>query len=308
MGMRYKYSTKWRYEFNHTKSGVVTYGETKPVHFDEMKEREWILGDGTVDELYEYKHLSVLKSYIGSYYSSVEDNIDKTWKRAGMIFSSNFDRRKVNRFIYIKFWSQACLPSLLYGSELFTLTSSLIAKLERCQQWFLKNIFYVPNFASIRLILKLSGLNSIESEIALRKLLFLGRMITENKSTATVRNLFHYRVDSFFDGSASSLGRLPSIREALHRYELFDYFESWFHNSAFPNYWSWKTIVENKVNKYEENALSHPNLHIARACLENVPPRMFWAIADIYPDLVAHRHVQVKPGLHIVVRIAEHAC
>ena len=51
MGMCYKYSTKWLYEFNHTKSGVVTYGETKPVHFEEMKEREWILGDGTVDEL-----------------------------------------------------------------------------------------------------------------------------------------------------------------------------------------------------------------------------------------------------------------
>ena len=65
MGMCYEYSTKWRYEFNHTKSGVVTYGETKPVHFEEMKEREWILGDGTVDELYEYKNLGVLKTYIG---------------------------------------------------------------------------------------------------------------------------------------------------------------------------------------------------------------------------------------------------
>ena len=57
MGMCYEYSTKGRYKFNHTKSGVVTYGETKSVHSVEMKEREWILGDGTVDELYEYKNL-----------------------------------------------------------------------------------------------------------------------------------------------------------------------------------------------------------------------------------------------------------
>ena len=147
----------------------------KPVHFEEMKEREWILGDDTVDELYEYKDLGVLKNYIGSFSSNVEDNIDKTRKKAGMIFSFNFDRRTVNPFIYIKFWSQACLPSLLYGSELFTLTSSLLAKLERCQQWFLRNIFYVPNFAPIRLILKLSSLNSNESEIALaEKTPFLG--------------------------------------------------------------------------------------------------------------------------------------
>ena len=204
-----------------------------------MKEHEWILGEDTVDKLYEYKNLGDLKNYIGSFSSNVEDNIDKTRKKAGMIFSSNFDRRKVNPFIYIKFWSQECLPSLLYGSGLFTLASSLLAKLERCQQWFLKNIFYVPNFAPIRLILKLSGLNSIESEIALRKLLFLGRMITENKFTPTVRNLFHHRVESI-----SSSGILPSICEALHRYELFDYFESWFHNSTFPSYSSWKTIVK----------------------------------------------------------------
>ena len=221
---------------------------TKPVHFEEMKEHEWILGDGTVDELYEYKNLGVLKNYVGSFFSSVEDNIDKARKKVGMIFSSNFDRPKVNPFIYIKFWSQACLSSLLYGPELFTLASSLLAKLERCQQWFFKNIFYIPNFAPMGLIPKLSSLNSIESEIALRKLLFLGRMISENKLTPTVRNLFQYRVDSFFDESSSSLVMLPNICEALRRYELFDYFESWFHNSTFPNYSSWKTIVKNKIN------------------------------------------------------------
>ena len=65
----------------------MTYGETKPVHFEETKEREWILGDDTVDELYEYKSLGVLKYYIGSFSSNVEDNIDKTQKKVGMIFS-----------------------------------------------------------------------------------------------------------------------------------------------------------------------------------------------------------------------------
>ena len=184
----------------------MTCREAKPDHFKETKGGEWILGDDTVDELHEYKNLGVLKNYIGSFSSNVQDNNDKTQKKAGMIFSSNFDRRKVNPFIYLKFWSQACLPSLLYGSELFTLPPALLAKFERCQQWFLKNIFCVPNFAPIQLILKLSGLNSIESEIALRKILFLGQMITEIKLTPTVRNLFHYWVESFFDQSTSSLG------------------------------------------------------------------------------------------------------
>ena len=99
-------------------------------------------------------------------------------KKSGIIFSSNFDRRKVSPLIYIKFWRQACVSTLLYGTELFTLTPSLLTKPERCQQWFLKNIFYVPKFAPRLLLLRLSGLNSVESEISTRKLLFLGRLLT----------------------------------------------------------------------------------------------------------------------------------
>ena len=106
-----------------------------------------------------------------------------------MLFSSNFDRRKVNPLIYIKFWRQACLPILLYGTDLFTLTSTLLTKVERCQQWFLKNVFYVPKFAPCQLLLKLSGLWSIDSETGLRKLLFLGRLLTGDKMTPVVRNL-----------------------------------------------------------------------------------------------------------------------
>ena len=103
-----------------------------------------------------------------------------------MIFSSNFDRRKVSPLIYIKFWREACLPALFYGTELFTLTPTLLAELECCQQWFLKNVFHIPKFASRQLLLKLSGLRSNESEIALRKLLFFGCLLTEDKMALVV--------------------------------------------------------------------------------------------------------------------------
>ena len=54
----------------------------------------------------------------------VPDNIERLGK-AGTIFSSKFDRHKTNPLVHIKFWKQACLPSLLFGSELFTLIPSL---------------------------------------------------------------------------------------------------------------------------------------------------------------------------------------
>ena len=104
---------------------------------------------------------------------------------------SNFDRRKVNPLIYIKFWRQACLPTLLYGMELFTLTPTLLAKVECCQQWFLKNVFYILKFAPSQLLLKLSGWwPPIDSKIGLGKLLFLGRLLTGNKMAPVFRNPF----------------------------------------------------------------------------------------------------------------------
>ena len=163
-----------------------------------MKERKWLLGHTTVYELCEYKNLGVLKNYANSFSTNVEDNIEKARKKAGMIFACNFDRRKTKPLIYIKFWREACLPSLLFGAELFSLTTTPLNQLERCQQWFLKKIFYIPQFARVKFLLKVSGLNSVESEIDVKKLLFLGRLITETKMASAVKGLFYSRVDSFF--------------------------------------------------------------------------------------------------------------
>ena len=86
MKMCYHYNIKWQYKFSHIKTGVVTFGETKHVHCEAMKERNWILGNESADEIYEYKNLGVVKNYIGSFSSNVDENIEKTRKKAGMIF------------------------------------------------------------------------------------------------------------------------------------------------------------------------------------------------------------------------------
>ena len=103
-----------------------------------------------MEELYEHENLGVLKNYVSLFPSNIDDNIDKTRKKVGMIFSSNLDRRKVNPLIYVKFWRQACLPTLLlFGTELFTLTPTLLLRLERCQSWFLKIFPMFLKFAPV---------------------------------------------------------------------------------------------------------------------------------------------------------------
>ena len=81
MNLCYAYSIKWRYEFNHVKSGIVTFGESKRAHYEAMKEHIWVLGSESVTDLSEYKNLGVVKNYIGSFSTNADDNIDKTRKK-----------------------------------------------------------------------------------------------------------------------------------------------------------------------------------------------------------------------------------
>ena len=86
-------------EFNHVKSGIVTFGESKCVHSEAMKERNCGLGGESVTDLYEYKNIRVVKNGIGSFSTSTNDNIDKTRGKNGMLFSSYFDPQEVNPLI-----------------------------------------------------------------------------------------------------------------------------------------------------------------------------------------------------------------
>ena len=199
-----------------------------------MKEREWTLGDAIVKELYEYKNLGVLKHYVNSFFASnVEDNIEKARKKAGMIFLLTLTVVKQTHSFISNFGGKhVYLP---YYLALKSLHYSQLIKLECCQQWFLRSIFYVPSFAPNSLLLKLSGLSSTEAEIDFKKLMFWGRLITEPKMAPVVRFLFSSRVDSFFDANITSQGVLPNICYSLYKYNLFHCLELWFSESIFPH-------------------------------------------------------------------------
>ena len=278
-------SLKSRCKFTNSKSGLVTLGETKAVHYQSMKTRECILSGNTVDDLYEYESLGALKNYIGSISSNVDDNIEKTRNKAEMIFTSHLDQRKVNPLIYVKFWRQACLPSFLFGAELFTLTPGLLLKLERCHSWFLKHISYVLSFTSGLILFKMSGLNSVVSEIAIKK--FLGRLITEPNMAPTVNNSFQYRAESYFDTNVTFAGVLLSISEALVKYDLSHRFESWKNRSTFLSYENWKRILQVFENDaWLQFCDNHPDMLSIQICFENIYSPDFLSLADEYPNLI----------------------
>ena len=107
------------------------------------------------------------------------------------------------------------------------------------------------------------------------------------------------RAEIYLDASATSVGVLPSITEALNKYDLYHFFVSWLHDSTFSTYSNRKCIVKTKVRNFEDNAwadycANHPGMNIAQACLKNVTPYQFWCLADNYSDLASRTHVQIR--------------
>ena len=67
------------------------------------------------------------------------------------------------------------------------------------------------------LLLRLTDLNFIKAEIDMRRLLFLGRLVTEPKMALSVRNLLRSQTESLLDKDVKSIGILPTIYEALNQ-------------------------------------------------------------------------------------------
>ena len=73
----------------------------------------------------------------------------------------------------------------------------------------------MPKFAPGHHLLKISNLNSIESEIDLKKLLFLGRLITEPNMSAVVKGLFRSRAASYFEADLTPIGSYQAFVKPL---------------------------------------------------------------------------------------------
>ena len=54
-------SHKWRFDYNETKDGAVTFGEHGPDHFREKNNTFCTLGHEVVEELNKYKNLGIVK-------------------------------------------------------------------------------------------------------------------------------------------------------------------------------------------------------------------------------------------------------
>ena len=95
-----------------------------------------------------------------------------------------------------------CLHSCLVLSYLRLLPVCCLS-LKAVSPGFLKIFFRVPDFTPSP-VHRLTELSSIEAEVDTKKLLFLGRLVTELKMKPSVRYLLRSKTESLFDTDVKS--------------------------------------------------------------------------------------------------------
>ena len=192
----YAYSCKWRYEYSAPKCSVIVYNETKRQFLN--SNRVWYMGNDTIMEIENYKHLSVNTNKYLSHTINIKDATDRLKGTfLSLVHSGVLHQDNLNQLTCIKIYNSVVLPKALCGCEnWFDLTESEILSLERAHRFCVKHMQSLSKRTRTDAALSLLGVYPIELEIDSRKLTLFGQMCRLN-SNSWVKNVFLNRLTSF---------------------------------------------------------------------------------------------------------------
>ena len=222
------------------------------------------------------------------------ENITKTRKKEGMLFSAN---KPPDLYQVLE---KACIPALLFGAELWTVTKTGLDKLQSCQRWFLKKLFYLPDYIESTILYIISGFPTISTLSHQKRLYFLGRFTSLKKIPKIVSDIFRARLHTFDDNNlVAPQGFLGEIAQSLKMFDLTSYLLLWQKVSIFPSFIKWKQIVNYRIFKFEREAfatlvLEKPIVDFTLSTLYSCTPCKFWALTSINPDLVPNFQTQLR--------------
>ena len=129
--------------------------------------------------------------------------------------------------------------------------------MERCQRWFLKKYFYLPDYIESSILYIISGLPTISTLLHQKRLYFLGIIISLKKIPKVVSDIFRARLHTLDDNNlVAPQGFLGEIAQSLKMFHLTYCLLLWQRVSIFLTYRKWKQIVKYRIFKFEREAFA----------------------------------------------------
>ena len=284
------YSFKWHFEFNPSKTTVITFGETTQIRNRLTNSRSWTLYGVPIKEKQSWPHVGI---ELSGNFSSLKRTLDACAKaKSTMACLSNLGLRHnaLNPICGANLWRSVVIPTALYGCELWNnMTEKELLSIERSVRHSAKRIQGLePNTRSEAALGSLVGLWSMEGQIDKAKLLYFGRLCLSSV-TMTAKQIFVIRLFSYLaNPTKQKLGFIPDIVHILNKYDLLDYLATFVHESIIPSKNKWRIIVQIQIKNYEtekwKNGMVYKEeLFFFKEIHTNLTPLYLWELAKRNP-------------------------
>ena len=167
------YSVQWRYQLNAQKSAILVFGESAATRARNRSSRQWLIGSEVIPERDTYHHLGVLRSVSSSSKPRTSERCSSS-RRAFFSLNALGSRAGcLHPLTSLRLYKVYCLPILLYGCEVWSLTQAELMLLERTHWKILRTITGLPIRCKSLALQQSLGIANIRTLIHRRQLNFL---------------------------------------------------------------------------------------------------------------------------------------
>ncbi|MES9883122.1 MAG: reverse transcriptase family protein [Sedimenticola sp.] len=289
LNLTYRYTCKYRYVLNASKSFVIVFSNDSHRHHD----LQLHLGHDVIQQTQNVKHVGV---FLNSKLSN-KDKIENACRKAKASFFSLLSIRLhtdyVNPLTSAALVSKVCIPTLLFGSELWNnLTTAEYLKLERFVRMAVKKIQRFPTRTRTDMCLSMLGWKCIQSEIDYRKLSFLGSLCRLPIPVLT-REVFNARLSMYVCRTDNNQrGYIPDVVTVLSKYSLSNTLIAYIQTGSFPSKYTWKRMCKTSIHSVETVAWTRrlntdDDFQRFRSLHTNIEPALLWECATEYDSIRA---------------------
>ena len=212
----FAYAYKWLFLIHAEKSCVLTFSCKKraeaayPFHIGNAQLRE----ESTTN------HLGILQDTSLKSVKRTRASIQKGRNAFHAMIGYGVKPLGMNPITAISLYRKIILTSVLYGCEIWNnLSTTEINKIDKFQRYIVKRVQGLPVRTRTDMCESMLGLHPLSSEITIRKLLFLHKIISL-PSDSICQMIFLRKLYLYLSGSTITMGFIPDICHLLCEYNL----------------------------------------------------------------------------------------
>jgi hypothetical protein len=282
----YRYSIKWRFDFNPSKSVILIFGE------DTCPDVPLLLGTETIQVKKGDCHMGI---YIGQDKGLENEFVRQRINRARKAFfaSQNIGSRStpVSPVVMTKLYWSSCVPIMTHGLEVLPLTDTAVEALEQAHSNMAKLIQGVPKQTANVTCLSTLGWRSIESHIDILKLLFLWRILLLSVGNIYKQVTLLRLCDHMYNNDGHHIGPLHNTVQVYKKYHLINILDMALKTGELMSIIRFKSLVKERVTQYEQNqflitCMLYKSIPLFQSCIDHISIWPWWVFANRFPELM----------------------